>query len=167
MKVSEPSSTVILGPPTCTRNCWALNTSSSWIVNLPAYFPSWTMSVTTWTFLGVAFWPRVPVLLHSLRSPVSKSALKMILPEAEPVIQHMPIDTIIDSAYLSVIWIPPWETVPAPSVPQRRMKRHPGRWRRSSTHRNENLFSLDRTAPLLARLRIGDSTQGRHSEPRR
>src|SRR5437879_5969681 len=101
MWVSEPSSTVTFGPPTCTRNCWALKRSSSWIVNLPAYFPSWTMSVTTWTFLGVAFWPRAPVLLHSLRSPVSKSALKMTLAEAEPITQNRLVDTIKGSEYLS------------------------------------------------------------------
>src|SRR5262249_1460707 len=47
-----------------------------------AYFPSCTISVTTCTFRDVAFWPRVPVLLHSLRSPDSKLALKMILAEA-------------------------------------------------------------------------------------
>src|SRR5260370_40183048 len=113
MYVSEPSSTVTLGPPTCTRNCWALNTSSSWIVNLPAYFPSWTMSVTTWTFLGVAFWPRMPVLLHSLRSPVSKSALKMILAEAESITQNRLADRIKGREYLSsafdVTWILPRE----------------------------------------------------------
>ena len=60
------------------------------------------MSVTTWTFLGVAFWPRVPVLFHWLRSPVSKSALKMTL-------ANKPVDRIHGSEYLSsvfdVIWI--------------------------------------------------------------
>src|SRR5580692_11751543 len=122
MYVSEPSSTVIFGPPSCTRNCWSLNRSSSWIVNLPAYFPSWTMSVTTWTFLGVAFWLRVPVLLHSLRSPVSKLALKMTLAEAEPITQNKLVDTIKGSQYLSgsfdVIWNLRRKCL-APSVPQR------------------------------------------------
>src|SRR5215510_10115081 len=136
MYVSEPSSTVIFGPPTCTRNCWALNTSSSWIVNLPAYFPSWTMSVTTWMFLSVAFWPRVPVLLHSLRSPVSKPALKMILAEAGPVTQNRLIDTINGSEYLSgvfeVIWISRGKVSRLPVCHrgeelQSRMKQHPDR----------------------------------------
>src|SRR5438034_998883 len=100
MYVSEPSSTVILGPPSCARNCWALNTSSSWIVILPAYFPCWTMSVTTCTFRGVAFWPRVPDVPHWLRSPVSKSALKMISAEAQPMAKKRPADRIKSGEYL-------------------------------------------------------------------
>jgi hypothetical protein len=40
-------------------------------------------------------------VLHWLRSPVSKSALKMTLAEAEPVTQNRPIDTINGSEYLS------------------------------------------------------------------
>src|SRR4051794_36673258 len=50
------------------------------------------MSVTTWILRGVAFWPRTP-LPHSLRSPVSKSALKMILAEAEPTMQSRTAET--------------------------------------------------------------------------
>src|SRR5439155_8973402 len=92
--------TVTFGPPTCTRNCCGLKTSSSWIVNLPAYFPSCTMSVTTWMFLGVAFRPWMPVLPHWLRSPVSKSALKMTLAEAESKTQNRVVDRI-NSEYLS------------------------------------------------------------------
>src|SRR5712672_3141679 len=59
------------------------------------------MSVTTWTFLGVAFCPRVPVVLHSLRSPVSKSALKMTLAEAEPMTQNRLVEIIKGNEYLS------------------------------------------------------------------
>jgi hypothetical protein len=40
-------------------------------------------------------------LLHSLRSPVSKLALKMILAEAEPITQNTLVDTIKGSEYLS------------------------------------------------------------------
>ena len=76
------------------------------------------MSVTTWMFLGVAFWPRMPVWLHSLRSPVSKSALKMILAEAEPITQNRPADTIRGTEYrrgtFDVIWILPWDGVRLP-----------------------------------------------------
>jgi hypothetical protein len=52
------------------------------------------MSVTTWMFRGVAFWLLVPVVLHWLRSPVSKSALKMTLAETEPIAQNRLADRI-------------------------------------------------------------------------
>src|SRR6478672_12220959 len=95
------------------------------MVNLPAYLPCWTISVTTWMFLGVAFWPRMPVWFHSLRSPVSKSALKIILAEAGPVTQNRPAETIKGTQYrrgsftkahaaCDVIWILPWDGVRLP-----------------------------------------------------
>src|SRR5258708_6729904 len=86
------------------------------MVNLPAYFPSWTMSVTTWMFLGVAFWLRVPVLLHSLRSPVSNPALKRTLAEAESITPNRLFDRIKGSEYQSsafdVTWILPMGRLP-------------------------------------------------------
>ena len=63
--------------------------------------PEWTMSVTTWMFLGLDVLAAGPVA-HWLRSPVSKSALKMTL-------ANKPVDRIQGSEYLSsvfdVIWI--------------------------------------------------------------
>src|SRR3989442_678115 len=51
----------------------------------------------------------MPVLLHSLRSPVSKSALKMTLAEAESRTQNRLVDRIKGSEYPSsafdVIWM--------------------------------------------------------------
>src|SRR5437764_9775832 len=72
MEVSDPSRTVTRGPVTWTRSCWALNTSSSWIVNRPAYLPACTTSVTTAACPGLA--PRLKPP-NWLKSPVSKSAL--------------------------------------------------------------------------------------------
>jgi hypothetical protein len=46
------------------------------MVNLAAYLPSWTISVTTCTFRDVAFWLRVPVTVHSLRLPVLEVGLE-------------------------------------------------------------------------------------------
>src|SRR6266571_2501432 len=43
----------------------------------------------------------MPVLLHSLRSPVSKSALKMTLAEAESITQNRLADKIKGSEYPS------------------------------------------------------------------
>src|ERR1700730_15291923 len=55
------------------------------------------MSVTTSTFLDEAF--RVPLVFHWLRSPVSKSALKMTLAEAEPMSQGTPLHRIQDGMF--------------------------------------------------------------------
>src|SRR5690349_18059710 len=71
------------------------------------------MSLTTWIFLDVAFWLRVPVAVHSLRLPVSKSALKRILAEAEPIAHSRQADRV---NVFDDTWMAPMGNVPAPSV---------------------------------------------------